>query len=297
MTMQPDARTIAPRLPASVEATPRQAIESAGLPGLFPAGTRVYIPDIGTDTATMVDAARRIGALGYVAVPHFAARRLTSRAALRDRVKALAEEAGVGDVLVIGGDLDRPAGDFASSMDAIETGLFDAHGIKEIAIAGHPEGCSSFPDAVALEALRLKAAFGARTDARLRIVTQFGFDAGRIVGWAQALHGHGIDLPVHVGVAGPARITTLVKYAAMCGVGNSLSMFRKRAGALTTLMTRFSPETVVEPVERHVAATPGSPIRQIHAFPFGGIGQTARWLRARGSWPAETAAMEAAAAG
>ncbi len=32
---------------------------------------------------------------------------------------------------------------------------------------------------------------------------------------------------------------------------------------------RFSPETVVEPVERHVAATLGSPITQIHAFPFG----------------------------
>lgn len=290
-----NSRETAARLPASVEVTPKQGIESAELPGLFPAGTRVYIPDIGTETATMVRAAKRIGDLGYAAVPHFAARRLTTRAALRDRVKALAEEAGVGDVLVIGGDLDRPAGDFSSSMEVIETGLFNAHGIEEIAIAGHPEGCSSFPDAMAIEALRLKAAFRERTDARLRIVTQFGFDAGRIINWAQALHGHAIDLPVHIGVAGPARITTLVKYAAMCGVGNSLSIFRKRAGALTTLMTRFSPESVVEPVERHVATTAGSPIAQIHAFPFGGIGQTAQWLRERGSWPAETA-MEAVAA-
>lgn len=290
-----NSRETAARLPASVEVTPKQGIESAELPGLFPARTRVYIPDIGTETATMVRAAKRIGDLGYAAVPHFAARRLTTRAALRDRVKALAEEAGVGDVLVIGGDLDRPAGDFSSSMEVIETGLFNAHGIEEIAIAGHPEGCSSFPDAMAIEALRLKAAFRERTDARLRIVTQFGFDAGRIIGWAQALHGHAIDLPVHIGVAGPARITTLVKYAAMCGVGNSLSIFRKRAGALTTLMTRFSPESVVEPVEQHVATAAGSPIVQIHAFPFGGIGQTAQWLRERGSWPAETA-MEAIAA-
>lgn len=81
----------------------------------------------------------------------------------------------------------------------------------------------------------------------------------------------------------------------MCGVDNSLSILRKRAGALTTLMTRFSPETVVEPVERHVAATLGSPIAQIHAFPFGGLGQTAQWLKERGSWPAETAASAVAA--
>lgn len=116
---------------------------------------------------------------------------------------------------------------------------------------------------MAIEALQLKAAVGERTDAKLRIVTQFGFDAERIISWAQALHGHAIDLPVHVGVAGPAKITTLLKYAAMCGVGNSLSILKKRAGALATLMTRFSPETVVEPVERHLADTPDSPISQI----------------------------------
>ncbi len=283
------------RLPASIEVAPKHAIESANLHGLCPVGTRVYIPDIGTDTETMVRAARRIGELGYVAVPHVAARRLTSRAALRDRIQAMAEEAGVGDVLVIGGDIEHPAGDFSSSLEVIETGFLDAFGIREIAIAGHPEGCFSFPDAVAVEALRLKAAFAGRSDARLRIVTQFGFDAGRIVGWAQALHGQGIDLPVHIGVAGPAKIVTLLKYAAMCGVGNSLSMLRKRAGALTTLMTRFSPEMVVEPVKLHVAATPASPIRQIHVFPFGGITQTAQWLRGRGSWPVEME-MDAAAA-
>ncbi len=286
--MQPfKSGEIAARLPASVEVTAKHAIESTELPSLFPAQTRVYIPDIGVETETMIRAARRIRDLGYVAVPHVAARRLTTRAALSDRIKPLAEEAGVGDVLIIGGDLDRPAGDFSSSVEVIETGLFDAFGIREIAIAGHPEGCSSFSDAVAIEALQLKAAVGERTDAKLRIVTQFGFDAERIISWAQALHGHAIDLPVHVGVAGPAKITTLLKYAAMCGVGNSLSILKKRAGALATLMTRFSPETVVEPVERHLAATPDSPISQIHAFPFGGISQTAQWLRARGSWPAE----------
>lgn len=277
---------IAARLSASVEVTPRQAIEFAELPDLFPPGTRVYITDIGGETDMLVRAAARIGELDYVAVPHFAARRLTNRTALADRIKALAEEAGVSDVLVVGGDRDKPIGDFSSSMEILETGLFDTHGIREIAIAGHPEGSPDFSEAVAVEALRLKAAFGERTDAQLRVVTQFGFDSEGYIGWAQALHDYGIDLPVHVGVAGPVRINTLLKYATMCGVGNSLSILKRRPGALATLMTRYSPETVVGPLERHVMAMPGSAIRQIHVFPFGRIATTAQWLRKRGSWPA-----------
>lgn len=283
---------IAARLPASVEVTPRQAIASDELPDLFPPGTRVYIADIGDDTPTMVKAAMRVGELGYAAVPHFAARRLSGLAALGGRVQAMAQEAGVSDVLVVGGGLDKPMGVFSSCMDVLETGLFDRHGIKEIAIAGHPEGSPDFSDSVAIEALRLKVAFSERSDARLRIVTQFGFDAARTIDWAQNLRTHGIDLPVHVGVAGRVNIATLLKYAAICGVGNSVSLLRKRAGVLTTLMSRFSPETMVVPLERHVTTSPGSVIRQIHVFPFGQIGDTTRWLRERGSWPSDQQALE-----
>lgn len=197
----------------------------------------------------------------------------------------MAQEAGVSDVLVVGGGLDKPMGVFSSCMDVLETGLFDRHGIKEIAIAGHPEGSPDFSDSVAIEALRLKVAFSERSDAQLRIVTQFGFDAARTIDWAQNLHAHGIDLPIHVGVAGPASVATLLKYAAICGVGNSVSLLRKRAGTLATLMSRFSPETMVVPLERHVTASPGSAICQIHVFPFGQIDATAQWLRERGSWP------------
>lgn len=283
---------ITARLPASVEVTPRQAIASAELPGLLPPGTHVYIADIGDDTSIMIKAAARVSELGYVAVPHFAARRLTSLAALANRVQAMAQEAGVGNVLVVGGGLGKPMGVFSSCMNVLETGLFDRYGIKEIAIAGHPEGSPDFPDSVAIEALRLKVAFGERSDARLRIVTQFGFDPAKVIDWARDLRIHGIGLPVHVGVAGPASIATLLKYAAICGVGNSVSLLRKRAGALATLMSRFSPETMVAPLERHVMASPGSAIRQIHVFPFGQIGATTQWLRQRGSWPSDQPAPE-----
>lgn len=276
-------------IPASIEISPKQAIESADLPGLFPQGVRVYITDIGTDpTDTLVKAAKRVTDLGYTAVPHFASRRLTTKAALEDRIRATTQDAGVHDVLVIGGGLDKHAGDFSSTMEVLETGFFDKFGITHIGVAGHPEGSPDFSEEVAVEALRLKKSFGERTGARVRIVTQFGFDGEKFINWAEGLREHGIDLPVHLGVAGPAKITTLVKYAAMCGVGNSLDFFKKRTRSLATLATSHSPESVVGPIEEHVRTHPGSAIKQIHVFPFGGIKKAAEWLEERGSWDIRT---------
>lgn len=278
-----------PRIPASIEVAPKQAIESADLPGLFPPGTRVYITDVGSDPSpVLVRAARRVRELGYEPVPHFASRRLTTRTALEERVKATVAEAGVTDILVIGGGLEKPAGDFTSTMEVLETGIFDANAITDIGIAGHPEGSPDFNEQVALEALRLKKNFGERTGARMRIVTQFGFDGEKFAKWANGLRENGIDMPVHLGVAGPAKVTTLVKFAAMCGVGNSLNFFKRNTRSIATLATSHSPESVVGPIEQAWRDNPTGAIRQIHVFPFGGIKKAAEWLDQRGSWDIKT---------
>jgi len=273
------------KIPASIEISPKQALESPDLQRLFPAQTRVYITDVGTDSAeTITSGARRVKDFGYVAVPHFASRRLTTRVALEHRIKMLSEEAGVNDVLVIGGGLEQQAGEFGSTMEVLETGLFDRYGIKQMGVAGHPEGSPDFDIATAEQALRCKQAFAERSDAELRIVTQFGFDAAGFIQWAEQLAANGINLPVHLGVAGPAKLTTLVKFAAMCGVGNSIRFIKKRASAITTLVTGFNPDEVVNPIERHALDNPGGGVKQIHVFPFGGVKKSAEWLRHRGSW-------------
>lgn len=285
------------RIPASIEVAPKQAIESADLPGLFPAGSRVYITDIGTDTTdTLVAAARRVTDLGYTAVPHFASRRLSTKVALEERIKRTVGEAGVKDALIIGGGLDKQAGEFGSTMEVLDTGFFDKYGIMDIAVAGHPEGSPDFSEAVAIEALKLKQAFSERTGARVRIATQFGFDAKKFIAWAEGLKAAGVDLPVHLGVAGPAKITTLIKYAAMCGVGNSISFLKKNAMSLTALATSHSPEDVVGPIEKHFLANPDSAIKQIHVFPFGGLKKSAEWLVERGSWDMNSSAAVSARA-
>ncbi|MEM1378241.1 MAG: methylenetetrahydrofolate reductase [Pseudomonadota bacterium] len=276
-------------IPASIEISPKQGVESADLPGLFPQGTRVYITDVGTDTTeTLVKSARRVHDLGYEPVPHFASRRLTTRQSLEGRIKAMTQEAGVTDVLVIGGGLDKQAGDFSSTMEVLETGFFDANGVTHIGVAGHPEGSPDFNDVVAMEALRLKKEFGERTGAQMRIVTQFGFNGERFARWANGLRDHGIDLPVHLGVAGPAKVTTLIKFAAMCGVGNSLSFFKKNTRSIAALATSHSPEGVVGPIEQAWRENPTGNIRQMHVFAFGGIKKASQWLAERGSWDINT---------
>ncbi len=277
------------KIPASIEVSPKQALESADLPTLFPQGTSVYITDVGTDPShTLVAAAKRVTDLGYNAVPHFASRRLASRAGLEDRIKATTQEAGVTDVLVIGGGLEKQAGDFSSTMEVLDTGYFDQNGVTHIGVAGHPEGSPDFNNDVAMHALRLKKQFGERTGAKMRIVTQFGFDGASFANWALKLRNSGIDMPVHLGVAGPAKITTLVKYAAMCGVGNSLSFFKRNTRSIATLATKHSPEGVVGPIEKAWAENPNGGIAQIHVFPFGGVKNSAEWLAQRGTWDIKT---------
>ncbi len=49
------------------------------------------------------------------------------------------------------------------------------------------------------------------------VVTQFAFDADTVLAWLDGLRTRGIAVPVLVGVPGPASITRLLRYAAMCG--------------------------------------------------------------------------------
>lgn len=278
------------KIPASIEVSPKQVLDADTLIGKFPPLTRVYITDVGTDTTdTLVAAAKKVTESRYRAVPHFASRRLTTKQALETRVKRMTQEAGVSDALIIGGGLDKPNGEFTSTMEVIGTGFFDANGIMNIGVAGHPEGSPDFSDEVALEALRLKQEFSKRSGAELRIVTQFGFDAESFINWASGIKSAGVDLPIHIGVAGPAKITTLLKFAAMCGVGNSMTFLKKRSNALLTLATGFDPEEVVRPLEQHWLGADGTPvIDQMHVFPFGGLKKSAEWLESRGSWDIKT---------
>ena len=111
------------------------------------------------------------------------------------------------------------------------------------------------PTAIVMEALRWKQAFSERTDAKMAIATQFCFEAAPVIAWADRLAAEGIDLPIHIGVAGPAKLQTLIKFAIACGVGKSLRVLQKRAMDVTKLLMPYEPTEFLTDLADHKAAT------------------------------------------
>ena len=271
----------------SIEVMPRTAGKIEDFRALLPQGTRVYIAHIdGTPIEDMVATAARLAREGYPVMPHFPARIIRDRAVLADWIARYRGEAGVDQALLLAGGLARPAGEFHSSMQLVETGLFDKAGFKRLHFAGHPEGNRDIdPDGgmkVVDEALEWKQKFSERTDAKLALATQFAFDAGPIIRWADRLREAGIAIPVHIGIAGPAKLQTLIKFAIACGVGPSLKVLQKRAMDVTKLLMPYEPTDVVAQLAAHKAANPDFNIEAVHFFPLGGIRTNAQWVTDNG---------------
>jgi methylenetetrahydrofolate reductase (NADPH) len=268
----------------SIEVMPRTAASVEDFRDLLPEGTRVYIAHIdGTPIDDMVATAKRLARGGFQVMPHFPARVIRDRAELADWVTRYRGEAGVEQALLLGGGVATPAGDFDNSMQLIETGLFD--GFTRLHIAGHPEGNRDIDpdggDRNVMQALRWKQAFAERSDARMALATQFAFEAAPVIAWVERLQKEGIDLPVHIGVAGPAKLQTLIKFAIACGVGPSLRVLQKRAKDVSKLLLPFEPDAFIADLAAHKAKTPGFGIEAVHFFPLGGIKTNAAWTQAR----------------
>jgi methylenetetrahydrofolate reductase (NADPH) len=273
---------------------PRTAEKVENFRDLLPEGTRVYIAHIeGTEIADMVATARRLANDGYKVMPHFPARIIRDKAMLADWIERYQGEADVKQALLLAGGVATPHGDFHSSMQLMETGLFDKHGFSRLHVAGHPEGNRDIDpdgsDRNVIDALRWKQAFSERTDAKMALATQFAFEAKPIIKWVDRLAAEGIHLPVHIGIAGPAKLQTLIKFAIACGVGPSLKVLQKRAMDVTKLILPFEPTEVVAQLAAHKAAHPEFGIEAVHFFPLGGIKACAEWAISNGGAAAQPA--------
>ena len=268
----------------SIEVMPRTAEKVEDFRTLLPRGTRVYIAHIeGTPIEDMVATANRIVAEGFDVMPHFSARIIHDKATLADWI-ARYKAVGVKQALLLGGGVNTPAGDFDNSMQLVETGLFD--GFERLHVAGHPEGNKDIDkdggDRIVLQALKWKTDFANRSDAKMAIATQFCFEAAPVIAWANRLAAEGITLPIHIGVAGPAKLQTLIKFAVSCGVGASLRVLQKRAMDVTKLLLPYEPTGFVSELAAHKAANPAFGIEQVHFFPLGGIKTNATWVTENG---------------
>jgi methylenetetrahydrofolate reductase (NADPH) len=249
----------------------------------FQPGTDVTITFLpGDNYRHNVETAAVLRRAGFNPVPHIAAREMATREALDDFLIRARGEADVSRVLLIAGDVALARGPFKSSFDIRASGVLEARGIASVSVAGYPEGHPYLQAANALTALQAWWDWGGETKIRVDVLTQFCFESAPILGWIGELGARGIDLPVVVGLAGPATPATLMKFALRCGVGNSMRALRGQIGRFGRLLTDTGPDEVMRGL-RSAPPSATASISGFHLFPFGGLRKTGAWLRTYGS--------------
>ena len=265
----------------SIEVTPAGAgkVESFG-DALAP-GTDVNVTFLpGSDPADTAQVAARLRDEGMHPIPHIAARSIYDKAQLDSILKALKEQASVDEVLIIGGGVDNPVGDFASSMDILETGLIQDYGIGKIGVSGHPEGSPDIPADALSSALEWKNNFAKKEGLDLYIETQFCFEAEQVLAWERDIRAAGNALPIRIGIPGPATIKTLFRFAQISGIGPSMRFISKQAKNVAKLLTVQAPDLLLADLAEGMANDKDCLLAHFHYYPFGGFAKTAAYASA-----------------
>ena len=250
------------------------------LDSFFGAGADVYVSFLpGDDFRTRIEIAKVLRGAGYNPVLHVPARQMMSRQMLADYVGGLVTEAQVNRLLLIAGDTTRARGDYATSLQVIESGLLQQSGIRHVDVAGHPEGNVGLSHERLMNVLTDKRDAAKAAGLGFGIVTQFSFDPKPVEQWLGAIAQAGIDAPIRLGLAGPANPATLLKFALRCGIGNSISAVQKHVGTIGRLLKDTGPEGVVKGLGDALVSDIGANVEAFHFFPFGGLAKTSAWIR------------------
>ena len=237
-----------------------------------PKGCEVFVANLPNDNMDrLIEACTTIGKAGLNPVPHMVARNTASREELDDTLARLVGEAGIDRALILGGDRDDPVGPFDASIQLIQTGLFEKHGLKKVAIGIHPETHPRVPDAIMHAAQPVKIREAEARGLEVYLVSQFGFEAQPYVDMARRLRGQGIANPIRVGVAGPTSTTKLIKFALMCGVGASLRALREKESLAGNMLSGETPEALLTQLAAAQAADPTLGFDSVHFFTFGAL--------------------------
>ncbi|RUX29694.1 methylenetetrahydrofolate reductase [Mesorhizobium sp. M7A.F.Ca.US.011.01.1.1] len=260
----------------SIELAPEQARGFAPRADCFAPGSRVFLTHLaGKPEALQIDAALRIKEMGYVPVPHLAARNFRTAQDYVDLVQAHSRN-GIGEALFLGGNPALFPGPMAEAAQLLAHPVLSDSAIRTAFVAGYPEGHPAIVEAALADALRRKLEICADRSLEARVVSQFAFDGDMIGDWARNLHTLHSGLSVHVGLAGVTSLTKLIRFAMMCGVGPSLAALRRSASGLFNVIADRNPAEILETMAANYPA-PLGPLH-LHFFPFGGWEKTLAWL-------------------
>lgn len=261
---------------ASIEITPSEEKHLPALRALLPAQSAVYISHVPNATlAQVIRTALAVQAAGFQATPHLVARRINYPETLRTALAELVAH-GVEQLLLVAGDTEHAAGEFESTLDVLDSGLIEKSGIKRIGVAGYPEGQRGIGHAMLGHALKAKQAFADRTGLGMFIVTQFGFNGNALREWEPELARIEVRLPILAGIAGPAPLSKLIKFAMRCGIGASLRTVMRNLSAVSTVAELAT--TPEQHVMRLMQLPSSTRVIAPHFFCFGGALETAQWI-------------------
>lgn len=192
-----------------------------------------------------IDTAIAISHLGFTVRPHIPARLVKDEAHLNQIVEKMFEHKIV-DLFLIGGDVSAPAGKYSSSEELLEAIEQYNYHFRSIGIGGYPEGHPKIDEKILMNSLLEKQATAKRN--KLFIISQLCFDAKKIVEWALRLKKEGIMLPISVGIPSYYNMIKLMKFAKLCGVGESLRFLSQRPGIGVSLSKQFTynPENLLQ---------------------------------------------------
>lgn len=273
---------------ASLELVTGFSLEMTGkdIPGLeearhaIPAGTKINVTFLGNEDLQMrVAAAKAVKDMGFVPVPHISARRLASQEQLEEFLTALQAVGATEHVFAVGGDPAEPEGPYPDSLSVIKTGLLQKYGVREVSIAGYPEGHPDIASDVLWEHLEAKSAALKEQGLDAVILTQFSFDTEPVMDWIEKVRAKGIATEIRIGTPGPAGIKRLIGFARRFGVGANAMIVKKYGFSLTNLLGTAGPDKFVTELAALVDAdTVAAPVK-LHFYTFGGLLATAEWAR------------------
>ena len=241
-------------------------------------GTQVAVTFLpGEELEQRVAAAVLVRELGFEPIVHLSARRIESEEQLDWYLGEITSKAQVKRVFIIAGDPPEPEGPYSTSLQIIESGLLQKHGIQIVGVGGHPEGHPNNTAAELWDWMERKIAAIRNGGMIPLVVTQFAFDDDAIVAWVKEMRARGIDVPVRLGVPGPAGIKRLLGFAKRCGVGASASVMKKYGISLTNLIGSAGPDKLVNSLDKKLSDEEHGRVR-LHFYPFGALTASAEWI-------------------
>jgi len=141
-------------------------------------------------------------------------------------------------------------------LQLLATGLFEGW---RIGIAGHPDGSPDISDEDLEKAMIDKKPYANY------IVTQWSLDASPIVEFISKQ-----TLPVHVGITGPLKISSLLKFANIVGAKNSINFLKSNVTRAVDLLKPRDPKDLIEKLRDST--------ENFHIYTFDGLKETNQWL-------------------